>query len=264
MNNTIVITGGTSGIGAAVIERLRAKGCALTNLDIKSAGRDDVDDVFCDLARKQSIESALVQLPETFDTLIHVAGIAPGQASAMDQVAVNFLGLRHLTEQALPRLRQGGRIVIVASSAGRDWQTNEALVSGLLDTVGFDEGAAWLAQNEAAWSDNAYKFAKQCAAAYTYRASGLGRVRAITVNCVNPGITDTQLSSQFRDMLGAARYDWIVEQTGRAGTPEDVAPIVEFLALGDCKWLNGVEITVDGGYYAGLVGGAIDADQMPE
>ena len=264
MNNTIVITGGTSGIGAAVIERLRAKGCALTNLDIKSAARSDVSDVFCDLSRKQSIESALVQLPETVDILIHVAGIAPGQASAMDQVAVNFLGLRHLTEQALPRLRQGGRIVIVASSAGRDWQTNEALVSGLLDTPGFDEGAAWLAQNETAWSENAYKFAKQCAAAYTYRASGLGRARAITVNCVNPGITDTQLSSQFRDMLGAARYDWIVKQTGRAGTPEDVAPIVEFLTLGDCKWLNGVEITVDGGYYAGLLGGAIDADQMPD
>ncbi|MGA0169642.1 MAG: 3-alpha-hydroxysteroid dehydrogenase, partial [Pseudomonadales bacterium] len=59
----------------------------------------------------------------------------------------------------------------------------------------------------------------------------------------------------FRQLLGGETYDRIVDLTGRAGRPEDIAGLAEFLSVGDSHWINGVEITVDGGYYAGVVAG---------
>ena len=78
------------------------------------------------------------------------------------------------------------------------------------------------------------------------------------VNCVNPGSTETQLTPAFRELVGAELYDWGVAQIGRHGTPDDIAEVIEFLAIGQCRWLNGVELLVDGGYVAGTVGGWIN------
>ena len=58
-------------------------------------------------------------------------------------------------------------------------------------------------------------------------------------------------------------YDWGVNQVGREGRPEDIAEVIEFLAVGKCSWLNGVELTVDGGYIAGLTSGWVDLTQSP-
>ena len=70
-----------------------------------------------------------------------------------------------------------------------------------------------------------YLFSKRCAAAYTYRAAHLALPYKVRVNCVNPGVTETQLSPQFRDLVGDKLYDWGVEQIGRAGTPTDIAEV---------------------------------------
>jgi len=48
-----------------------------------------------------------------------------------------------------------------------------------------------------------------------------------------------------------------VQQVGREGTPVDIAEVIEYLATGNNRWLNGVELLVDGGYIAGLTGGWI-------
>ena len=56
---------------------------------------------------------------------------------------------------------------------------------------------------------------------------------------------------------------WRSGPVGRTGTPAEVAEVVEFLAVGDCAWLNGVELTLDGGYYAGIVGGWIEPESSP-
>lgn len=259
----IVMTGGATGIGAATIERLRPGGQPIHNLDIATSDAPGVTNHYCNLADPASIDDAIAALPQPIDVLIHVAGVGQATVAAEVVMAVNFLGLRHLTERLVPNVQDSGRIVIVASSAGRDWQTRPGPVNALLDTPDFESGMAWLTQNPASWRDEPYKFSKQCAAAYTYRAAGLARNRRVTVNCVNPGIVSTALSPQFRDMLGGDRYDWILGQSGRAGEPDDIAEIISFLAVGDCGWLNGVEITVDGGYHAGQLGGWINLDDMP-
>ena len=152
----------------------------------------------------------------------------------------------------------------VASTAGVDWRNRKALIAELLDTTSFGSALAWLEANRAEWSENPYKFSKQCAAAYTYRAAGLAVKRRVRVNCVNPGSTGTQLTADFRQLVGEAMYDWGVEQIGREGKPDDIAEVIEFLAIGSCRWLNGVELTVDGGYIAGLVGGWVNLQESPK
>ena len=85
----------------------------------------------------------------------------------------------------------------------------------------------------------------------------------VRVNCVNPGAIETQLTPAFRELIGHEMYDWGVRQIGRHGVPDDIAEVIEFLAIGACRWLNGVAIVVDGGYIAGLVGGWVNLDESP-
>ena len=63
--------------------------------------------------------------------------------------------------------------------------------------------------------------------------------------------------------IGAEQVAWMNRQIGRPAEPDDIAKIIEFVALGDCGWLNGVDIVVDGGLSAGLTGGWIDFSQSP-
>ena len=262
MDKTIVLTGGASGIGAATAHRLLHAGCTVHVLDVQPPTDPALPFIRCDLGDRAAIDAAMLQLPARIDALVQVAGIATAEPAAT-VIAVNFLGVRHLTESLLPRMVEGGSVVNVASSAARDWQSRTIEIDALLDTDGFDAGLDWLADHQNVWLANPYKFSKQCTAAYTYRAAGLARECGIRINCVNPGSTDTRLTPAFRTLVGANLYDWGVNQIGRPGTPEDIAPIIEFLAIGPCPWLNGVEILVDGGYVAGLVGGWIDPATAP-
>ncbi len=260
----IVITGGTSGIGAATVARLLLNNCQIHVLDTKMPAVEPagIHFIHTDLALPESISKAIEQLPDRIDALINVAGIS-GSHPLNQVISVNFLGLRCLTENLLERLT-GGCVVNVASSAGRDWQDCKALVRGLLATRDFASGLEWIKQNAPLIKDNPYKFSKQCAAAYTYRAAGLGMPHSVRVNCVNPGVVGTGLTQDFRNMIGNNLYDSIIRNIGREGTPEDVAPIIEFLSIGESSWLNGVEITVDGGYIAGIIDGWITPPANPE
>ncbi len=262
MSKVIALTGGATGIGAATVTRLIAADCEVYVLDVAAPRAHHATFIHCDLGHAGAIDAATAQLPDQLDALINVAGI-PGPEPAAGVVAVNFLGMRHLTESLVPRINRGGSVVNVASSAGWDWQKRVTIVNALLDTPDYAAGLDWLATHAHEWNANPYKFSKQCAAAYTHRASGFALPFDVRVNCVNPGATETQLTPQFRELVGPAMYDWGVAQVGRSGTPADIAEVIEFLAIGACRWLNGVEVLVDGGYISGILGGWVKLDESP-
>jgi NAD(P)-dependent dehydrogenase (short-subunit alcohol dehydrogenase family) len=262
MDKIVALTGGATGIGAAAVARLIAADCQVYVLDVAAPTAPHTTFVHCDLGQPDAIDAALAQLPDRMDAVVNVAGI-PGPNPGMAVMAVNFLGLRHLTESLVPRISNGGTVVNVASTAGWDWEKRADLVKGLLDTPDFASGVDWLNVHTAEWIGNPYKFSKQCAAAYTYRATGFALPYGVRGNCVNPWAVETKLTPAFRELVGPEMYDWGVRQIGRHGTPQDIAEVIEFLAIGQCRWLNGVAIVVDGGYIAGLVGGWVNLEESP-
>jgi NAD(P)-dependent dehydrogenase (short-subunit alcohol dehydrogenase family) len=262
MGAKVLMTGGATGIGAAVAARMAARGAEITILDVARPAHDHGRFVACDLSDRRAIDDVLEGLPGPWDALVNVAGI-PGPRPAEPVVAVNFLAMRHLTERMLPRIRRGGSVTTVASTAGREWQRRIAVVGPLLDTPDFDAGLAWCRENSALWDKDPYTFSKQCAVAWTYRAAGLGLRHGVRVNSVSPGGTQTRLTENFTAQIGAEQVAWMNGQIGRPAEPDDIARVIEFVALGDCGWLNGVDIVVDGGLTAGILGGWIDMTQSP-
>ena len=127
MSKIVVLTGGATGIGAATVTRLLAADCQVYVLDVKAPTHRGVRFTHCDSVAAGCDRAAVVALPRTIDALVNVAGI-PGPEPAETVMAVNFLALRHLTESLVDRVTDGGSIVNVASSAGRDWQKREDVI----------------------------------------------------------------------------------------------------------------------------------------
>ena len=123
-------------------------------------------------------------------------------------------------------------------------------------------GLAWCRANEDQWARDPYTFSKQCTTAYSFRAAGLARDRHVRVNCVSPGAIKTALTEDFKRLMGD-QHNWSVAQSGRSATPDDIAEVITYLAVGPCGWLNGVNIPVDRGITAGLNAGWIDFSQSP-
>jgi NAD(P)-dependent dehydrogenase (short-subunit alcohol dehydrogenase family) len=258
----LVVTGGSSGLGEALVALLVEHEVWILDLNSPKRLADNHHYQTVNLSEADSIEAVVQDLPESIDGLANVAGIATAPDPST-VVAVNFLGLRCLTERVVPRLPQGGRIVNVSSIAGRGWQARYEHLQPILATGSFAEGLAWCRDHEDVLARDPYTLSKRLVTAYTLRAAQDGVRRGYTVNCVSPGPIETPLYPQFESLMGTAHSDWMKAQTGRAATPVDIAEVVEFLLVGDCHWLNGVDIPVDGGYSAGLDSGWIDFAQSP-
>ncbi|MGE0668131.1 MAG: SDR family oxidoreductase [Sphingomonadales bacterium] len=262
MNARVLMTGGATGIGAAAAARMAGRGADITILDVVEPSHGHGRFVRCDLADRAAIDTALGALTGSWDALVNVAGI-PGPRPAEPVVAVNFLGMRHLSEAMLPRIRSGGSVTTVASTAGRDWLRRAAVVGQLLDTPDFEAGLAWCRDNGAQWEKDPYTFSKQCSVAWIYRAAGLGIRHGVRVNSISPGNTRTRLTENFIAQIGAEQVSWLTDHIGREATPDDIASVIDFVALGDCGWLNGVDIPVDGGITASITGKWIDMSRSP-
>lgn len=258
-----VVSGGATGVGAALVQRLAGAGRDVLVLDrAEPAARDGVTWIRCDLAAQDSIDAALAQLPQEIAGLANVAGIARA-TSPVTVIAVNFLALRHLVHVLTPRLGEGAGIVNVSSVAGRDWRVRLDRITPLLETQDMAEGLAWCEREVASYGRDPYTFSKRCVTAFTLREAARHARTGTRINCVSPGGIHTQLTPAFEALMGKAQADWSNEHTGRAAVPDEIAEGVEWLLTGPCRWVNGVDLPVDKGYTAGLDSGWIDFTQSP-
>ena len=111
---TVVMTGAASGMGAAAAHLLVDLGAEVHALDIGDVTAPVHQALATDMKRKASIDAAIAALPAEIDVLFNCAGVPHPPASRLDTVMINFVGLRHLTDALLPRIRSGGAIASIA------------------------------------------------------------------------------------------------------------------------------------------------------
>lgn len=253
----VVVTGGSSGIGAEVVQIALDSGAQVTNLDRSESDNPNAKWVQVDLADPASIDAAVSQIEQPVNALLNVAGV-PGTAPPDVVMSVNFLGLRHLTNQLLPLIESGGAIVNVASIAGLGWMDHLEEINALLDTPSFEAGREWLVANPRETGADAYSFSKEVVIMYTKRLAENLRSRGVRANSVSPGVVETPILDDFKESMGVPMITWAESQVGRHATPADIAPIVVFLATDAAQWINGLDAVVDGGLTAGTFGGWLD------
>jgi 3-hydroxy acid dehydrogenase / malonic semialdehyde reductase len=222
---TAIVTGASSGIGAATVAALRREGVRVAG-GARRADRIDADvALLLDVTDPESCErfaaEAVQALGGGLDVLVNAAGLALGrdpfdestEADERTVLETNVNGLIRMTRLALPHLRDGGHIVNMGSVAGRQAYPNAAL----------------------------YVASKYAVRGFTYalREDMLGR--PIRITTVDPGLVETEFSMvRFRgdESTAAAVYEGV-----EAMRPEDIAECVVF-ALTRPPHVNVDEIVV--------------------
>ena len=245
---TTIVSGGSSGIGRAVVEGLRDRGMAGAILDLQQPPEDQLRSdrvlfVECDTADPAAVQEAVAHVRsrvERIDGLATCAGIGGAAArqsigaSQWDRVRaivnVNLLGSYWLLEACALTMAEsgGGSIVLVGSVLSRKGMAGMSAYSA---SKGGIEGLARSAAVELA-------------------------DRGIRVNCVLPGPILTPMSRTGFEADGLSAEQWIERMAGsvpinRVGVPEDVAGAVLFLLDEASSYMTGVSLMVDGGANVG-------------
>jgi meso-butanediol dehydrogenase / (S,S)-butanediol dehydrogenase / diacetyl reductase len=230
-----IVTGGSSGIGAATVARLSRDGAKVINADRKPPASSEHaagDIVFCrtDVTRPSDVNAAVEEAVKRFgrlDFLVNNAG-SGGLAEAPDQTdaewerifAVNITAIMYGCRAAIPAMRSfgGGAIVNIAS------------ISGLAGDYGM----------------GAYAASKGAVVNYT-RSVAMDCARDnIRVNALCPGLVDTPLSAGIPQ-----RETWFEAiPMGRSAKPSEMASVAAFLLSDDASFMTGSIVVADGGITA--------------
>lgn len=242
-----VVTGGATGIGRASAAALAREGAKVAVADVnRSDGEGTIEAieraggeaifVECDVSQEEEAERLVKATVASFgkvDVLFNNAGINPMEGNVVDLriddwrriFAVNVDGIFFCSRFAIPEMRKvgGGRIINTASPASfKGWSAN----------------AAYIASKGAVMS--------------LTRAMAIDHAREnIRVNAIVPGLILTPLGNRFLDAQADPKAVCSAIPVGRAGEPEDVAPLVVYLAQDDSVFSTGAPFFVDGGELAG-------------
>jgi NAD(P)-dependent dehydrogenase (short-subunit alcohol dehydrogenase family) len=252
LGKTIVITGISSGVGARIGELAQMLGADIIGVDVNEPKRPLDAFIKADIGSAQGVAEIVRTLPQRFDALCNVAGVS-GMIGAAKTLAINFYGVRELTEALAPRLREGGAAVNVASIAGYGWRANIERAKAFVNAPGFPNLAELLAAHKVP-DGEAYPLSKELLLLWTMLAAHqpLFKDRGVRVNAVSPGPVATPILKEFRQIFGDPRVDDDIARVGRTGSASDVAPAVLFLCSDAARWINGANLPVDGGLEASI------------
>ena len=117
-------------------------------------------------------------------------------------------------------------------------------LADLLSTSDFETGLRWWAERGPKTGPEAYAFSKEAVIYYAKTRAHAAWSTDYRVNTVSPGATLTPLLQDFSQYMPIR---WSEEALGRHATPEDVAAVVVFLLGSRSRFVNGVDVAVDGG-----------------
>lgn len=251
-NKTIVVTGASSGIGAEVVRLARFHGARVIGVDRNDPLISLDGFVKADLSQPDAIDAAVRELPQRFDALVNAAGV-PGTVDRDIVARVNYLGLRQLTEAVLDRMPLGGSIVNFASILGGEWPARVDAHKQLAAAANFAAGLDWLGANPVP-QETCYQYFKEALIVWTFlRSRELFMKRDLRMNCVAPGPVFTPILGDFVTMLGQERVEADAGRMKRPAFGDEIAPAVLFLCSDAARWINGVNLPIDGGLAATYV-----------
>ncbi len=225
-----LVTGGASGIGAAVARRLVSEGAAVASFDLQPASAEGVLALAGDVSKSADIEAAVKRVEDelgAIDVLVCSAGVPGVSLPSMEisdeewrrVLAINTDGVFFCNRTVAPGMveRGYGRIVNVASIAGKEGNPMAA----------------------------AYSASKAAVIALT-KAIGKDLARTgVLVNCVAPAVIETPIL----EGVSQAHIDYMVERIpmGRMGSPDEVASLICWLASEECSFSTGATYDISGG-----------------
>lgn len=242
-----VVTGAASGIGAAVADMLGKAGHDCVAVD-RVAPTGPYEFVPCDLSDQAAVARCHEAIKGPLHGIANIAGL-PGTHPGDLVMKVNYLGCRALIEGLLPRIVDGGAVVSVSSIAARHCEYS---AERLRSIVAMRDWAEILSATDAVAGGGlaAYSNSKRLLLVWNPFAVQLGHARRIRFNIVSPGPVNTAIIKDFRESFGADRIAAAEKLVGRLGEPEDIAKAIVYLLSPEANWINGVDLSVDGGLQA--------------
>lgn len=245
MNKVCVITGGSVGIGKAVVEQFLTDGFCVYNLDLNPSDlvHERSEFICCDVSDALQVNNAIqyvVDMAERIDVLVSNAGVhlSANIENTSDEdfervMSINVKGAFYLLKAALPAMRaQGsGSVILVGSDQSIVGKTNSF----------------------------AYNMSKSALASMAKTTALDYAQYGIRANAVCPGTIETplyhQAIDQYCEKSGADKGKVHAEEAalqplGRIGQPEEVAALIAFLASEQAKFITGSLQVIDGGYTA--------------
>lgn len=228
-----VVTGGSRGIGRAIVEMFAAEGAQAHSIDLtmqESVSAGQIIPHVCDISDAAAVEKLFAEIPGVDVLVNNAAVVTPVKPFAELPVEewhramnVNVNGTFNVTRAALSRMGAGGRIINISSTfahVGSPGRVAYATTKGAI--LSFTRGLA-------------------------LDLAAVG----IRVNSISPGgvITD-RLVEQFGSKAAAEAFLAPLHPIGHTGTPQDIADAVWFLASGKSRFMTGADVLVDGGYTA--------------
>src|SRR5947209_3287259 len=197
----VVVTGGATGVGAALLEVLADLDCRdVSVLDIKAPAGPHARFIETDLSDEAAVEAAAAELDRPVDALFNNAGVN-ATAGLERTIAVNYLAPRRLAERLVPRMPEGAAIVNTASSAGNNWAAHTGEITELLAIDDWPASIAWVDGHRSLFEgghSDVYFFSKEVVQLWTLRYASTLRDSHVRLNSVCPAPIDTPLLADFR------------------------------------------------------------------
>ena len=240
---TALVTGSASGMGRAVTTQLLRQGCRVVGLDV--ADQDDgpshlFTPVRVDLGDGDALARVLDDWTGPLDFAVNAAGVSPLHESKARVLAVDWEAPRRICDWAVAWLQEPGAIVNVAS------------VAGVYDA--FDSAAAALMNGDDSGIPNAgiaYAVAKRAVILRTMQLAGAHATRRVRVNAVSPHAAATAMHYAIkRDEPEMYARAHMTATWGRWSSADEQADVIVFLLGPRSSYVSGVNLVVDGGWWA--------------